>query len=546
MDLLKPRSHPSFGRFEAVILGLYVLLSGWITYFHEPWADEAQAWLIARDSSLSDLFLKRLHYEGTPGLWHLLLWVFCRLHISYTGMHWATVVIGAAAVYLLLRYSPFPPLVRAVLPFCFSLVYLTAIVARSYSLAPVLTFAACAVLTAKRDRPVLFAVVLGLLGNTASFGFMLALGMAPLYFLRPGCGVASITTGRRVLAGSALALLLLFSAYTALPAPDMTFGAGEKLASHPAIGHLLSEVTGIPQPGLSKEGSLPLVGKLAPDLDQAFPDLDQAFLARHANHRFLAHQILRFVSIGSPAFFPVSKSNVLAFLFYAALLWWLFRRRSLPALLPLLMILLAGHYLGMGEHHMSLITAALIVALWVGWNRPASISRRSEIIFQVILLAVLVEQVAWTAHAAAYDIQEPFDGSIATAHFILPKVGKYRIASIGFEPLAVLPYTSHNIYYNQTTTYWPWKRFLNPDDDLAQVVAGHPDFILDGEARTADTMMADQIMTQVPRDWPYDPHDRAGYLREHGYRETHRFCGFQPVQFSFYRETCDLIYEPIR
>lgn len=65
MDLLKPRSHPSFHKLEAIVLGLYVLLSGWITHFHEPWADEAQSWLIARDSSLSDLFLKRLHYEGT-------------------------------------------------------------------------------------------------------------------------------------------------------------------------------------------------------------------------------------------------------------------------------------------------------------------------------------------------------------------------------------------------------------------------------------------------------------------------------------------------
>ena len=38
-----------------------------------PWGDEAQAWMLARGNGLWALFRYRLHYEGTPGLWHLLL-----------------------------------------------------------------------------------------------------------------------------------------------------------------------------------------------------------------------------------------------------------------------------------------------------------------------------------------------------------------------------------------------------------------------------------------------------------------------------------------
>lgn len=195
---------------------------------------------------------------------------------------------------------------------------------------------------------------------------------------------------------------------------------------------------------------------------------------------------------------------------------------------------------------MSVVTAALIVTLWLTWSRPASISRRSELLFQFVLLVVLIEQAAWTAHAAVYDIRQPFDPSIATAHFILPKADKYRIANIGFESVAVLPYASHNIFFNQTTTYWPWEQGLNPDVHIAQTIAEHPDFILDGEGKTEDTLMADQIIEQIPHEQPYSVRDVTGYLREHGYHETHRFCGLQPAQFGFYRKTCEVVYQPVK
>lgn len=538
MDLLKPRAEPSFGRLEGVVLGLYAILAGCITFYHEPWSDEAQAWLIARDSSLSELFFKRLHYEGTPGLWHLLLWILCRLHVSYTAMHWVTALLGVAAIYVLLRYSPLPPLIRAILPFCFSLVFLTAIIARSYSLVPLLTFAACAVLTGKKPRPMLFALLAGLLANTSAIAFLLTLGLVPLYFLWPGRRTPPVPTRRIVLAGSALALLLGFAAYTALPAPDVTFGKGEELVSHPALAHLLSEVTRIPQPAAKM------------NLPEAIPkrnliDLDRMFLARHSNHPFLGHLVLRSAGCLSIAFFPVSRFNLLALVFYAALLCWLALRRSLTALLPLVVLVIGGRFLGVGEHQANIVTAALIIALWLGWSRPVSLSRRSELLFQIVVLAVLVEQAAWTAHAAIYDIRQPFDPSVATARFILPRAGKARIANIAFEPLSVLPYTSHSIFFNQKTTYWPWRQGFNPDSFIPQTVAQHPDYILDSEPVTGDTLEKDQIMEQWPHGMPYDPRDKASYLREHGYHETHRFCGAQPAQFGFYSFTCYVVYEPL-
>ena len=64
---------------------LYALLSAFTAYRHEPWADEAQSWLLARDAGLIQLWTKLLHYEGTPGLWQTLLHVLIRIGLSLFG-----------------------------------------------------------------------------------------------------------------------------------------------------------------------------------------------------------------------------------------------------------------------------------------------------------------------------------------------------------------------------------------------------------------------------------------------------------------------------
>lgn len=540
MDLLKSRTEPSFKRFEAIILGLYTALVATITHYHEPWSDEAQAWLIARDSGLRELFLKRLHYEGTPGLWHLLLWILARMHFSFAAMHWATALIGIATAYLILHYSPFPPLVRAILPFTFPLVFQTAIIARSYSLVPLLSFLICIAITAKRNRPLLLAVLIGLLANTSLLAFMLALGVIPLYVLELRALKLRPSKQSLIFSGAILGLLLLFAIYTALPAPDISFAPGAKFASHPHIGSFLSKVTGIPLPP-HLQPIVELAKRPSP------PNLSDEFARKYfASHLSLGHQFLRGVNIISLAFFSVSRFNLLAILFYATLLLWQTSHRALVTLLPFLMLLAGGYPLGFSEHHISLIATALIMSLWLTWSRASIVSpNRLDLIFQIILLAVIVEQAAWTAHAAIFDIRGPFDGSVATAHFILPKIGNYRVDSIGADPISIQPYATHNIFSNQTSTYWPWRVGADPDTGLTKTLTQHPDFILDSEAFTGDTLWNDQIIKELPEGQIYDLRDKATYLKEHGYRETHRFCGRQPAQFGFSRKTCYLVYEPI-
>ena len=49
---------------------------------HEHWSDEAQSFLLARDTKLSELFHYG-KYEGTPPLWFLIIKLFLALGGTY-------------------------------------------------------------------------------------------------------------------------------------------------------------------------------------------------------------------------------------------------------------------------------------------------------------------------------------------------------------------------------------------------------------------------------------------------------------------------------
>src|SRR6516162_6527953 len=106
-------------KLAALQLGAYGTVVALAIYRHEPWADEAQSWLLARDSSLLQLWTNRLHYEGTPGLWQTLLFVLTRFRLPYTLMNIVSGLLGCAGVWVLIRRSPFPAALRVLLPFTF-------------------------------------------------------------------------------------------------------------------------------------------------------------------------------------------------------------------------------------------------------------------------------------------------------------------------------------------------------------------------------------------------------------------------------------------
>jgi len=543
MVLLAARRAAGFRRAEAIALCLYLAIAGWVSLHHEAWTDEAQAWLLARDDSLPDLLFKRLHYEGTPGLWHLLLWVLCRLHLSYSAMHGAAVVLGGAAAFVLLRSSPFPAAIRFLLPFSFALAFQTPIVARSYSLVPLLAFAICVELDSGKSRPLLLALLIGLLINTSLLSVFFGFGFVAFYIAR--LYGAEHSPPRRTLAaaGTLLAALSLFAVYTALPAPDVSVGQARALSANANIERALAVLTGVTSTCPARPSAVHGEASSPPAPGYQYMAWNQA--QRSAGETRRGGALAAVLHLASLAFFPVSSFNLLALAFYSMLIAWQVRHGALIASLPLLAVIVGGKLLPFNEHHTALVWTAVVVTLWLSWRRvrPARLSRM-DMVFQAVLAAVLIEQLAWTGFAAAYDMGHPFDGSLDAARYLADS-GARTVAGFNYHSVGVQAYATQKLFYNQPTTYWPWSCSSDPDAHLAEVLRQHPDLVLAGESYDGNVSWRNQIVGEKSAWARNDQDGIEPYLTDHGYAPIRRFCGLQPAHFGFSEQTCEVVYAPM-
>ena len=156
-----------------LVFAAYLCIAIFAGIHHEPWADEAQSWLIARDShSLIDL-LRAVKYEGTLPTWHLINKAFQLAGLDYDHIFVIPLVFSAIGV-ILLFFTDAPLWAKVMLPFSFFVVYQNAVVARQYSLVfPAMML--IVILYKKRfEVPVRYHLALFLLSITSSYGVVVA------------------------------------------------------------------------------------------------------------------------------------------------------------------------------------------------------------------------------------------------------------------------------------------------------------------------------------------------------------------------------------
>ena len=68
--------------FEFYIILIYMTFTFITLMLHEPWFDEAQSWMIAKDLDVLGI-ISQMKYEGHSALWSLMLHVFVKLGFNY-------------------------------------------------------------------------------------------------------------------------------------------------------------------------------------------------------------------------------------------------------------------------------------------------------------------------------------------------------------------------------------------------------------------------------------------------------------------------------
>ena len=501
---------------EIVTLCIYAALLAWAIPHHEPWADEAQAWQIARTLPLGQIF-HLLSYEAHPGLWYICLWVLSRLHVSYAGMHWVAAAIGFSGVAVLVTASPFPRFIKLLLPFTFYLAFQYAIVARSYVLVPLLIFL-CAYFWPQRvKKPLTIALCLGLLANVAPHAAAISGGFAIVYLIDLWLGRHEHCprAPAKRLYGAAAMLLVFYgiSIWTAWPAKDAS-GAVLVVRPYSQQGEALE----------AQESRLP-------------PSYPRPEPQNRRSIRWLAWKLEWRLSGGLTE--GLIHPFWLGCVFWVLLAWKLFRTRKLHYLIPAVFLVVLSHLYGW-FWHAGLMLPCVIALLWMTWPAHELPFRKLPLYEQLpLLMLVLIAavQISWAEFAFQFDHAHDYASGATTAAFLKPYVmSRARILAIGSDSLSVdiQPYFDHNVFLNEPFAYYWWST-LNPSKLLyKKALAEGPEIV---------------VLEWRFRDFPTEGTIAAIPLAEQltrlGYRNSHTFCGglVRPGR-DIQEWDCDLIYQP--
>jgi len=400
----KRASSPS-NRVLAAVFFVYVALLGFVAWHHEPWFDEAQAWLIARDSGLVELLTERLRYEGTPGLWHLLLYLPAKLGLPFRTISLISVAIAATTVYLFLRYSPFPWYVKVVVPFGFFTFYQYAVVARSYGLMALLLVSLAAVFSRRNERPIHFFLLLALLANVNAHGFILAGGLAAYHLWR-------------------------------------LWGDRSRLEPRLLRLHLLSAAA---------LGVIAIVVVIL-----VWPSKDVGFPAGRVEFRN--------VCLLFDAFTP---SRFLSAIVLALLAVWFWQRKTFLLWAgPILGLLWLFVFKWAAVWHEGALYYHTLLCAWVAieHNPPeSSVSWASARCLRLATLLLLGVHVYWAAVSSYRDVMYPYSGSLEASRYLARHgLHEEQIYGQGFASFSVLPYFSQNIFDNynhkRNPSYFLWAK----------------------------------------------------------------------------------------
>lgn len=386
--------------------------------YHEKWADEAQAWLIARDLDLKTIWFHELRYEGSPGLWHTILWVAQHVfHAPYDALGYIGMAGATAGVALLIFKAPFPRYVRWPLAFTYFMVYQYAVIARPYTLLPLLAFSA-ALLFKDLEHPERMTVVLVLLANLSLHGTILAgcLGLVYLMDAYRAWGTLDRRVRRRYgICIAVMAAVFVFIVLILRPTPDIEeFVLRRQFAQLP--------------PDVQAQAKIPTaLGKLTTVISGAFLDW----------------------IVPSVAFLVLTSG------------WFLVRRRfTLFALAVGAMIVFYAKIHGAAHHHGTAFVAAL-AALWIAWPTSteraalATFQRRALLGMTALLLCLCAINIWDSAVVIQREYLYAYSGAQDAANY-LRSVGANRSPMFGFlfGVVAVQAYFDQNLFANMPTTYF--------------------------------------------------------------------------------------------
>ena len=410
MNKIKPRK---IWIIYGIVFAAFVCMGVFAGLHHEPWADEAQSWLIARDNNnLIDL-LKAVKYEGTLPTWHLINKAFQLAGLDYDHMFVIPLVFSAIGV-ILLFFTDAPLWSKIMLPFSFFVVYQNSVVARQYAMVFPAMMLIVIFYRKRFDVPVRYHLALFLLAITSSFGVVISCSFmlwdfiimlkkrfdGPAYkkYLLPFFG-----TG----------IVILVMSYLSLPPDDCSTALNKYSLSKNATNALLFNIENIA-----------------------------------LRYIFLALMLALFV--------------------------YYFRRILIQALVMTAPLIIFMAVVYQREWHMTYLFFLLVSLLMIfrddfkKTERP--FEKPANVLANIMVVMLLAVQCAAGVYSVYYEHQHAYSPAKEIAEFLRPYAGEGAVVDReGFNAIALSPYYDQPLYTNDTCgkAYFIWS-YNVPNDKLTK------------------------------------------------------------------------------
>lgn len=157
---------------------LFLGVSIFLFAIHEPWRDETQPWLVARDAGN---FFSMLDSETHPPLWYLIAFPFAKLGFPYETLRVVHLVIATAALSVFVLHAPFSRVEKWLFSFGYFVLYEYSAITRNYAPMLLCLFLVAATWRRRFERPILHGALLVLLANTVGHGAVFAALLGAAY-----------------------------------------------------------------------------------------------------------------------------------------------------------------------------------------------------------------------------------------------------------------------------------------------------------------------------------------------------------------------------
>jgi len=425
-----------------LVFFIYIVLIFVAVSKHEQWADEAQAWLLARDTSLFGLLFKHLRYEGHPPLWYLILMIPSKI-LPYKAISIISALIAIVGVYILLYRSSFPLIIKLLLPFTYFIFYQYGVIARSYVLLPILLFSIAAIYKDKTNQIYLFTVLVCLLANVSVFSTLIALSIMFVHLIdliKERKSLSKDLVIKQVIAYMIFALVVAFIAIVLWQPEDSSFARGYRYE----IKHFFNMSRNILNAAMTEK---------------------------------------EYISIS---------------ILIISLIWFWQTKLSLLYLVSTLSVLALFSIKYYNSWHLGFIFLIWVFVMWIsfGEQREHRIKNHwfENILKKLTIVSILVVlgfNIYWAFSAFSHDFNGNYSAGKAISEYIKTNnLEDKKIYATSFWSVTILPYFDENIFDNYSngkkTTYWFWSNRNSRIEDIERIIKDKPDLIILGRAGKQD------------------------------------------------------------